>query len=467
MGKVRIFTAGSLAMVMLAVYCMVPLSQAQASSLSITLRATAGMRPTTDYVSTNKAWARTVSDDGRYSVFTSNSKQLIPGDDIIDEDIFIYDRDARKLEIVRGNDGQQPGGISFSATISGNGRYVAFFSYSTKLTPEQADLCKFGCLNLFVYDRQTKQTIVANRSSQGRLIDVYHNNVIFDQPVLSRDGRFIAFRSQHALFPGDNNHSDDIMLRDLKTGVTRPVSVDSAGNFGPDQSAYPSVSQDGRYVTFETTSALVPEDNSRRGYDVYMRDMVLGRTRLVSHTTNGQVANSSSFDPMMSQDGRYIAFASAANNLVPNDTADFTDVFVYEVATDSIKRISTARHNTAQSNEHSYGPDISNDGRFITYVSRATNLVNIDSNELPDIFVYDRDFDVTRRVSLGSRDGVQSNGYSERASISGDGKTVSFMSDATNITGENPETVPPQQIYLNYNPVAFIPYYDPVDFLDF
>jgi Tol biopolymer transport system component len=465
MVKKRFFVAGILALMILPANCVLPATQVQASSLSTTTRVTAGMRPTTSFVSTHKSWSRTISDDGRFSVFISSSPQLIPNDVNSTRDLFIYDREAKKLEIVRGNSGEQPNSWALSATISGDGRFVAFFSYATNLIPGASDLCKFGCINLYVYDRHTKQTMLANRSSQGRLINVSHNNVIYDQPVLSRDGRFIAFRSEHALSPKDNNHSDDIMLRDLKTGVTQALSVDHAGRSGLDQSISPSISQDGRYVSFVTASQLVPDDQNDT-YDVYLREVQLQRTTLITRGPLHAPTNAGSTEAVISQDGRHIAFRSWASNLVPGDINQEPDIFLYDTVTGSTRCVSAPRQAGVQANDASYNPDISGDGRFVVYASRATNLVRVDTNDELDIFIYDRDSGLTRRVSRGSYDGPQANNYSHSPSISADGKTVSFVSDATNISAEPEADIPPEQVYLHHNPVAHTPYYDPIDLLD-
>jgi Tol biopolymer transport system component len=128
--------------------------------------------------------------------------------------------------------------------------------------------------------------------------------------------------------------------------------------------------------------------------------------------------------------------------------------------------VSALRQGSIQANDESSEPDISADGRFVAYYSHATNLVRVDTNNHPDIFVHDRVFDTTRRVNVGSHDGLQANGLTYRPSISGDGKTVNFISNATSLTDETATNTPPEQIYSNHNPVAHIPYYDPIDLLN-
>ena len=134
----------------------------------------------------------------------------------------------------------------------------------------------------------------------------------------------------------------------------------------------------------------------------------------------------------ISADGRYVAFISDASNLVPGDTNGVTDIFVYDRQTGTIERVSVAADGT-QGNGGSCQPSISADGRYVAFSSYASNLVPGDTNGISDVFVYDRQTDTIERVSVAA-DGTQGNSYSwQPASISADGRYVAFSSFASNL----------------------------------
>ena len=154
-------------------------------------------------------------------------------------------------------------------------------------------------------------------------------------------------------------------------------------------------------------------------------------TERVSVATDGTEGNSSSFSPSISKDGRFVAFASDASNLVPGDTNTRTDVFVRDRQMHTTERVSVASDGSEGFGPSS-SPSISADGRFVAFQSDATNLVPGDGNETMDIFVRDRQKGTTERVSVAS-DGKEGLGSSSFASISADGRCVAFASDATNL----------------------------------
>jgi Tol biopolymer transport system component len=150
-----------------------------------------------------------------------------------------------------------------------------------------------------------------------------------DDPALSADGRYVAFSSEASnLVPGDTNDTYDVFVRDQQTGTTSRVSVSGTGEQGSDYSYDPAISADGRYVTFASGAwNLVPGDTNDTT-DVFVRDRRTGTTGRVSVSGTGEQGNGESFSPVLSADGRYVAFDSDASNLVPGDTNDTNDVFV-------------------------------------------------------------------------------------------------------------------------------------------
>src|SRR4029453_10228645 len=156
-----------------------------------------------------------------------------------------------------------------------------------------------------------------------------------------------------------------------------------------------------------------------------------GSTTRVSTSTGGGQGNGRSFVPAISADGWYVAFYSDASNLVSGDTNGTRDVFVRDLQRGETTRVSVSTSGT-EANGDSFAPGISSDGRYVAFASAATNLVDGDTNDANDIFVRDRQTNTTTRVSVGY-DGSQANGGSDPPSLSGDGRLVAFTSAAPNL----------------------------------
>lgn len=438
---------------------------ASASSLSTTTRVTSGLNFNSPYTWIEKQSPRTVSQDGRITVFTTNYDTLVSGDTSGYPDVFAYDRVTKQTELIsRGPDGKSGNNTSHRPSVSPDGRYVAFTSLAKNLLADSSVTACGGipCTNVFVYDRVTKKQTLVNLDSLGQRIGVEERMSFEFGPILSRDGKSVAFTTEHPIEPGDTNNNLDVAVRDLSTGVTRNASTDSNGQVVSSGNNEATMSYDGRYVVFAAFSPLIPEDTNET-FDVYRRDLQTGEIMLVSKTMSGGIANRASNQAVISGDGQFVAYISRATNIVPGDTNENNDVFVYNVQTGTTQRINVTSRGKQAVGE-TYYPDISYDGRYVTYGSLASNLVLADSNDAIDIFLYDRSVNLTRRINRGSRDGVQANNWSFYSSISGDGKTVAFTSYATNLSGET--NVPPTQLYQIHNPVVHIPFYDPYSTID-
>ena len=193
-------------------------------------------------------------------------------------------------------------------------------------------------------------------------------------------------------------------------------------------SGRPAISADGRFVAFSSdASNLVAGDTNGRG-DIFVRDRLTGTTERLSLASDGTQANRLT---SISADGRFVTFSSSASNLVAGDTNRQADVFVHDRLTSTTERVSVASDGT-QANGDSSFPSISADGRFVTFVSRASTLVAGDTNSRDDVFVHDRQTGTTERVSVAS-DGTQGNRNSRFSSISADGRFVKFDSAASNL----------------------------------
>jgi hypothetical protein len=271
------------------------------------------------------------------------------------------------------------------------------------------------------------QTKLVSISSQGT-----QANSSSREPSISANGQFVAFSSFASnLVTGDTNGQLDVFVHDLESGQIERVSVDSEGIQGNGRSENPSISADGRYVTFASNARnLVPGGTS--GRQIFVHDRLTGTTELVSVDEGGNQANSSSNNPSISDDGRFVAFWSSATNLIANDTTGTrSDIFVHDRQTGETSIVSINSQGI-QGNSDAYSPSMSADGRFVAFRSGASNLVPGDSGNTSDIFIHDRQQGLTERVSVDSL-GIEGNGTSLEPSMSADGRFVAFRSSASNL----------------------------------
>jgi Tol biopolymer transport system component len=371
------------------------------------------------------SWMPAISADGRYIVFGSFGTPL-PGDTNGQPDLFVHDRVTSVTEAVsvdsNGNFGDLgAGGLYYPSTISSDGRLIAFYSPSTNLVPNDTN----GVLDAFVRDRVAGTTTRVSMSSMGQ-----EGNADSGQPSISSDGRYVAFTSYASnLVPNDTNGFSDVFVRELSTGKTTLIS---RGVAPADGSSYsPMISPNGRYVAYASDADnLVPNDTNQV-LDIFLYDRILDRTTRINVAPNGDEANRSSSALVLSTNGRQVAYASSATNLVPGDLNDSADIFVYDILTGRTIRVSTDSHG-GEANADSGAPSISGNGRFVAFHSFADNLVPNDTNGVADIFLKDLLTNQTRRMSVDS-DGVEANLPSYVPTITLDGRYVSFDGDATNI----------------------------------
>ena len=250
--------------------------------------------------------------------------------------------------------------------------------------------------------------------------------------AVSADGRYTAFKSYASnLVPNDTNGSADIFMKDRDTDTTTRISTDSSGNEANAGSYELSMTPDGRYVAFDSAASNLVAGDTNGAVDIFVKDTQTGTTTIVSTNSSGVQGNSDSWAPSISSDGRYVAFVSDATNLVSGDSNNNWDVFVKDIQTGQIERESVSSSG-AQANGSSLNfVAISGDGTKVAFTSDATNLVPGDTNNVSDVFVRDRTFGTTTRVSVNSS-GTQGNGASYDPAISYDGHYVSFTSEATN-----------------------------------
>ncbi len=320
--------------------------------------------------------------------------------------------------------GNQANGFSTWLAISADGRFVAFVSAATNLVPGDTN----GQSDVFVHDRQTGITQRVSVDSAGNQADGGN-----DAPAISADGRFVAFVSAATnLVPDDSNGQSDIFIHDRESGITERVSVDGGGSQADGSSAAPAISADGRFVAFvSAASNLVPADTNGES-DVFVHDRQTGITERVSVDSAASQADGGNDAPAISADGRFVAFRSAATNLVPGDTNGQSDVFVHDRQTSGTERVSVDSAGNQGEDGGSDAPAISADGRFVAFESKARNLVPRDFNRRQDVFVHDLQTGATERVSVDSA-GNQASGPTDAPAISADGRFVAFQAGHANL----------------------------------
>ncbi|HAL29388.1 MAG TPA: hypothetical protein DCP20_01540, partial [Coriobacteriia bacterium] len=187
------------------------------------------------------------------------------------------------------------------------------------------------------------------------------------------------------------------------TGITERVSVasDGAEANGWSPSGIPSISADGRYVAFGSDATNLVADDTNGEIDIFVHDRVTGITERVSVASDGSQGNGALLRPAISGDGRCVAFLSLATNLVPGDTNGLSDVLVHDRVTGVTERVSVASDGS-QGNGRCLWVSISEDGRYVAFASDSTNLVMDDTNGADDIFVHDRVTGITERASVAS-----------------------------------------------------------------
>jgi Tol biopolymer transport system component len=310
--------------------------------------------------------------------------------------------------------------------LDSTGRFVAFLSSATNLVTNTLS----GDFHLYVRDTQAGSTVLVDTDTNG--VGVTLNTV--PVPSFSADGRFVAFESPDPkLVPRDSNRNLDVFVRVMSSNATELVSsraaaLPSSSPNGP--STLPafsfSVSSDGRFIVFATDAENIIPNDTNGCRDVVVHDLLLGTNLLVSANTNHLPANNFSTGPAIvfptgseiSGDGRFVAFTSAATDLVPGDSNKSLDVFVRDMQTGLTTLISINTNGASPGNKDSYSPVISTDGRFVLFHSAATDLAPVSPSASDNLFLRDR--------QLGTTTGLTTNGVVS-PTMTPDGHYVAFV----------------------------------------
>jgi hypothetical protein len=377
-----------------------------------------------------------ITHDGRFVAYGSLASNLVSGDGNGVEDAFIHDRSTRTTQRLSvPNGGGVGNGRSGNPVLSGDGNLAAFDSEATNLVAGVDN----GVSHIYVRDRGAGTNTHISKAGDGT-----QGNGDSFRPDITRNGRYVAYDSTADNLVGGPpalNPVRNVFVHDRQTSTTEQVSIAFDGSPTTVSSVQPSISDSGRFVAYHSRATnLVPADTNNQ-QDIFFRDRVNGTTTLVTVSTVGAQADGDSFAPNISGNGQFIAFVSAATNLVNGDTNGVSDVFVYERTTGTITRVSVASDGS-QTNNHSFIGGISTDGRYVSFGSRATNLDDLgDANGFSDVFVHDRMSGATWRVSRPPA-GTIANGLSNGGIISGDGRFVAFGSEASNLIPDDTNAEP-------------------------
>ncbi|MBK7643013.1 MAG: PD40 domain-containing protein [Planctomycetes bacterium] len=305
--------------------------------------------------------------------------------------------------------------------ISDDGQFVAFETADSDIVPGDTNWYP----DIFVRDRQMGTNDRVSLAFDGAQGDggCYY-------PAISNGGRFVAYESVATnLVPGDTNGKEDVFVRDRLLGTTERVSISSSGAQGNGDSRLASISGDGRFVAFQSTATtFVPGDTNGR-LDSFLHDRLTGITQRISVATDGSQGDADSGFPLVSADGRFVAFSSSASNLVPGFSGGYDLAYLRDLNLGTTQLVSIAQDGS-QADYVSYACGLSANGRYVCILSAATNLVPIPTPNQGETYVRDMRTGQTSVASTRS-DGSYSNGAGSKSSISADGRFVVFESYAT------------------------------------
>jgi Tol biopolymer transport system component len=403
-----------------------------------------------------------ISADGRYVVFSSMAWNMVPGDvQYGHQDIFLHDNQTRATERISVSSAGQPCNEDayYGVDISADGRHVVFATKASNLVSGDTN----GVWDIFLRDRTAGSTIrISNPTAGGQ------SNGNSWQPQISDDGQVIVYASEATnLVLNDTNNRMDIFAYNRVSGQTERVSVSSSGEQGNAAADLaPAVSADGRFVAFtsEATNLVTGDANAfcdmngdgtfgENCPDVFVRDRTNGTTERVSVSGSEIEGNDASVSPVISGDGRYVAFYSAASNLVSNDTnscqswyhpstpGPCPDVFVRDRTAETTERVSVSsiggQSTHSSMNVNRKPPAISGDGRYVAFESDDPTLAAGATNGWTQILIHDR---ITGETTLASAStyGWQGDEWSTcPVNLSGDGRYVAFPSRANNLATDD------------------------------
>lgn len=356
--------------------------------------------------------------------FESFASNLVPGDTNGTIDVFVREVGTSSTTRVSvDSSGVQGNSGGFGPAISADGRYVTFHSFSSNLVAGDTNVR----LDVFVRDRTAGTTMRVSVDSSGGQVDDASGFA-----DISADGRWVVFESSATnLVAGDANAAGDVFRHDLVTGATMRASLSVSQGDANGHSSTASVSNDGDLVAFSSDASNLVNADANGQRDIFLRLIGQAATELISVSSTGAQANGQCDTPFVSADGRFVAFTSSATNLVANDTNGTYEAFVRDRLLATTVRVAVDS-NGAQGNASSAATGISSTGRWVAFDSQSNNLVPMDTNFADDAFVHDLWTGAIRRVSVSSS-GIQGNDFSVAPVVSDDGLAIAFFSAASNL----------------------------------
>lgn len=328
-----------------------------------------------------------ISDDGRFVAFTSFASNFLSFDTNGFSDVFVYDRVEKTIERVSVGEGdEQANRPSIGTAISGDGSVVAFSSAASNLVSGVGSPAPPFRQNVYVRDRGIGQTsVVSGGEGSGG-----NGNSL--SPALSDDGNVVAFQSLASnLGPEDSNPLPDIYLFERGPESTELLSLGEGGVAANGSSFGPSIGENGNLVAFASVASNLVAGDANFAQDVFAYERGAPGPELVSLGEGGEPANGPSASiggPMVSEDGRYVAFTSAATNLTSHP-GGFNDAFRHDRTTGVTDNASVSDGGSIRSNGSSGDPVISDDGGLVGFQSTASSLVAEDANGVSDVFVHE------------------------------------------------------------------------------
>lgn len=384
-----------------------------------------------------------VSGSGRYVTFTTTAR-LSPVDALDFEDVYVRDllTDEVELVSVTPTGGWSPG-PHIAGAISANGRYVVFVSLASNLVASDTN----GAWDVFIRDRVTDVTERVSVSSAGQQSTLHTPPSPGSSGMVdvSDDGRYVAFMADGAVF-GAPATDTKAMVRDRTNGTTENVSISDTEQPGNADAYALSMSSDGRYVAFRSAAwNLITEDLNTNTTDIFRRDRQAGTTIVASRSSSGAHGFGSSTDPSISDDGDRIAFVSQSV-LAPGDQATVADVFVRTVSSGSTTKISWDL-GSGEADHPAADPVISGDGTVVAWHSLSGEYIAGGGNGKTHVFRRVVGTPITRQ-SVSSVGGL-GNGDSDGATLSRDGAVLVFDSLSSNLVSGDTGS---RDVFVRRNP---------------
>jgi len=381
-----------------------------------------------------------ISANGEYIVFSSSADNLVAGDTDGRSDVFLYNVKTGETSLLSTNVGNAEAtsasiddsgryitfwaktsapcgnvhlhdtvtGIttridnnaihgSYQPTISGDGRYVVFSSESDNIISGD-DNNASTATDIIMYDAVLdKYILISNKDGDGDPSDGGWMKGKNRNPSVSEDGRYVVFESTNndpsSASANNTDSSNTIFLRDTLNNTTTVVSKNTSGTAGAEDSTNAKISGDGKYIVYESNDSDLVANDTNGAKDIFLYNTLTGETTLISTAQDGAQGNADSFNSSISKDGKYVVFASDADNLTANDTNGVSDVFAYNIETGEINRVSEINEDTggdgASGDSLSYYStvSISNDGQYVVFDSASTNLLSTPTSGTKQIYM--------------------------------------------------------------------------------